>query len=209
MDMAQKKYGKSRMKIKQIIILISLFGYLIHPLLAEENIQPLESPSQVKLKKKRELHNQGLQYIKEKKFTEAMIYFKAAAKLGYSDSMHSLGIMYENGEGVKVDLIESYAWYSLMNDYIPSSLEIQSYHMGRLMISYKNAHMEIAKKLNAEELKSAKKRKLELQKSLSTFKPALINNWVLILTQFIMIILIFISFRKKNNYKSGAILPID
>jgi hypothetical protein len=199
MDMAQEKYGKPKMKFKQIIILICLFGFLLQNLLAEEDIKLSESPYLINLDNKIKIHYQGLQYIEDKKFTEAMICFKAAAKLGYSDSMHSLGVMYERGEGVSVDLIESYAWYSLMNDYIPSSLEIRSYHMGRLMISYKNAHQEIAKKLNEAELKSAIKRKYELQKSLSTFKPAMVNNWVLLLTQFIMIILIFISFRKKIN----------
>ena len=44
---------------------------------------------------------------------EAFKWFRLAAEQGYSEAQFSLGVCYENGDGVAVDFIEAYKWFLL------------------------------------------------------------------------------------------------
>ena len=53
---------------------------------------------------------------REQKYDEARRYYTRAAELGNVDAMWVLGILYENGQGVKQDYVQARAWYQKAAD---------------------------------------------------------------------------------------------
>lgn len=56
-------------------------------------------------------HNKAYDYKKQKKFKKAAEYYLIAAEKGYAPSQNNLGILYENGQGVKQDFQKAIFWY--------------------------------------------------------------------------------------------------
>jgi tetratricopeptide (TPR) repeat protein len=54
----------------------------------------------------------GEWFREEEEYEKALSYFRAAADLGWKDSMNSLGEMLENGEGCAKDLRQAAIWYA-------------------------------------------------------------------------------------------------
>jgi len=55
--------------------------------------------------------NQGDLVVQNRE--EAMVWFNKAAEKGHAASKASLGVMYLNGEGIPIDMIQAYKWLSL------------------------------------------------------------------------------------------------
>lgn len=58
----------------------------------------------------------GLIYIGKKEYGLAKTYFEQSAQLGNGNSMYNLGLLYQNGTGVKQDLETALAWYQKAAD---------------------------------------------------------------------------------------------
>ena len=49
----------------------------------------------------------------KKNYRCALVWLQKAGEQGHAGAQNRLGVMYERGEGVMVDLVEAYKWYSL------------------------------------------------------------------------------------------------
>lgn len=52
----------------------------------------------------------ALEYLDQEDYTNAMAYAKKSASNGYCEGYTLVGLMYKHGQGVKVDIEESYRW---------------------------------------------------------------------------------------------------
>ena len=43
----------------------------------------------------------------------ALIWLQKAAEQGHAGAQNRLGVMYERGEGVRVDMVEAYRWFTI------------------------------------------------------------------------------------------------
>ena len=61
----------------------------------------------------------GLQAYKEKRYSEAVSFFRKAASYGATEAQFMLGECYHKGYGVENDPLEAYHWYHMAekNDY--------------------------------------------------------------------------------------------
>ncbi len=84
-------------------------------------------------------------------FTQAANWYRAAAEQGYANAQFNLGAMYLNGEGVAPDNIEGYMWLKLAAD--------------QGFAAKVKALTSLVKSLTPAEIKQAKKRAKDWQKS--------------------------------------------
>lgn len=74
-------------------------------------------------------HNKGLAYKKRGDYQKAAEYYLIAAKKGNAPSQNNLGILYENGQGVKQDYNKAIEWYQKAVEQGDSEA---SYNLGNL-----------------------------------------------------------------------------
>ena len=55
----------------------------------------------------------GKRYSERKSYARALSWLRKAAEQGHPGAQNRLGVMYERGEGVRIDLVEAYKWYTL------------------------------------------------------------------------------------------------
>ena len=101
-------------------------------------------------------HDLGLVYVQGNNTTpvdyqKAYAYFEKAAYLGIHNSMRSLGIMNEIGEGREIDLVKAYAWYRLAGDFIPKHLD-EWYIPRSKILMFERMAPKLAKKMTQKEI---------------------------------------------------------
>ena len=80
---------------------------------AKKVLQELELiKSQYKEKESIIIYNLGMKDYREGYYSDAFNKFLNSAKLGNSQAQYNLGVMYENGEGVEVNIEKAKKWYS-------------------------------------------------------------------------------------------------
>jgi len=55
----------------------------------------------------------GKRFSERKNYARALPWLRQAAKQGHAGAQNRLGVMYERGEGVRMDTVEAYKWYTL------------------------------------------------------------------------------------------------
>jgi len=61
-------------------------------------------------------YSNALKIYDSKNYTEAFSMFESLAKIGEPSAQHSLWVMYSNGEGVKKDFYQGFAWLAVAAD---------------------------------------------------------------------------------------------
>lgn len=59
----------------------------------------------------------------DRNYSKALFWFEKAANMGQPVSLHYLGSMHLNGEGLELDLIQAYKWFSLATHFYPEGPE--------------------------------------------------------------------------------------
>ena len=54
----------------------------------------------------------GRRCSEQKKYACALVWFRKAAEQGHAGAQNRLGVMYERGEGVPMDLVQAYIWFT-------------------------------------------------------------------------------------------------
>ena len=107
------------------------------------------------------LHDLGLLYVNGNHiiavdFKKAFNYFEKSAHLGVHNSMRSLGILWQFGDGRKINLSKAYAWYKLAGDFVPTNWD--EWHMPRSkVLMFKKLAPNLAKKMKIKEIKAGDK----------------------------------------------------
>ncbi|QCE43293.1 tetratricopeptide repeat protein [Psychroserpens sp. NJDZ02] len=104
------------------------------------------------------IHQLGLYYVQGSNldYKKAYAYFEKSAYLGIHNSMRSLGIMNEDGEGREIDFVKAYAWYRLAGDFIPTHWD--EWYMPRSKIRmFKSMAPKLANKMTEKEIRSGDK----------------------------------------------------
>lgn len=100
-------------------------------------------------------------------------YFEKAAYLGIHNSMRSLGIMWEIGEGRKINLAKAYDWYLLAGDWVPTDWD--EWHMPRSkVLMFKRMVSKLAKKMTTKQIKAGHK----YYKKLKSKVNCNFNSWL-------------------------------
>ena len=55
----------------------------------------------------------GRRCSEQKKYACALVWFRKAAQQGHAGAQNRLGVMYERGEGMPIDLVEAYKWFTI------------------------------------------------------------------------------------------------
>ncbi|PKH52086.1 hypothetical protein CXF68_15900 [Tenacibaculum sp. Bg11-29] len=107
------------------------------------------------------IHDLGLLYVRGNNktpinFKKAYNYFEKSAYLGIHNSMRSLGILWQYGDGRKVNLSKAYAWYKLAGDFVPTNWD--EWHMPRSKVfMFKKLAPNLARKMTPKQIKYGKK----------------------------------------------------
>ncbi|WP_108868997.1 tetratricopeptide repeat protein [Aquimarina aquimarini] len=106
-------------------------------------------------------HDLGLLYVQGNgtisiNYKKAYIYFERAAYLGIHNSMRSLGIMWELGEGKKINLAKAYGWYRLAGDFVPTDWD-EWYIPRSKVLMFKRLAPKLAKKMTSSQIKAGDK----------------------------------------------------
>lgn len=92
-------------------------------------------------------------YAKPPDFESAILWYRKAAEQGNKRAQSDLGLMYGEGEGVTEDLVQAYAWTSLVTDVgffdatNPKWIEMQKSYLKRLEERMSNQQFSEAKNL--------------------------------------------------------------
>jgi TPR repeat protein/GTPase SAR1 family protein len=65
------------------------------------------------LREAQALFDSGLNDSNEKRFEEALVKYRAAAKMGHGRAMNAVGLVFYYGEGVAKDVVEAHKWFKL------------------------------------------------------------------------------------------------
>ncbi|HVY24864.1 MAG TPA: energy transducer TonB [Steroidobacteraceae bacterium] len=99
-----------------------------------------------------------MKYYKDHDYTNAINEFKRSAVLGHKLSQFDVGVMYLQGQGVKKDLIEAYAWLAISAmDNNPERVQTRDYVMSQMDEAQKNAAIDRMEKLLTEINQEAEK----------------------------------------------------
>lgn len=107
------------------------------------------------------IHSLGLLYVRGNDtipidYKKAYNYFEKSAYLGIHNSMRSLGILWEFGDGKKVNLAKAYGWYRLASDFVPTDWD--EWHMPRSkVLMFKRLVPNLAKKMTPSQIESGDK----------------------------------------------------
>lgn len=107
------------------------------------------------------LHDLGLLYVQGNNttpidFEKAYLYFEKSAHLGIHNSMRSLGILWQYGDGRKVDLAKAYGWYRLAGDYVPTDWD--EWYMPRSkVLMFKRLAPNLAEKMTSKQIRKGDK----------------------------------------------------
>ncbi|WP_299256201.1 tetratricopeptide repeat protein [uncultured Aquimarina sp.] len=124
------------------------------------------------------IHSLGLLYVQGNDtipvdYKKAYVYFEKSACLGIHNSMRSLGIMWEIGEGKKVDLAKAYGWYRLAADFVPTDWD--EWHMPRSkVLMFKRMAPKLAKKMTGHQIKAGD----EYYEKIKTKVNCDFNSWL-------------------------------
>ena len=100
-----------------------------------------------------------------------MLWFNKAAEKGHAASKASLGVMYLNGEGIPIDMVQAYKWLSLAatsdNDKGGSQKVLQIAEDKTLLEEIRDTSLKYLKiaeeRMSEEQIKEAKKLAAEWQ----------------------------------------------
>ncbi|WP_233194547.1 hypothetical protein [Aquimarina sp. I32.4] len=70
--------------------------------------------------------------------------------------MRSLGIMWELGEGKKINLAKAYGWYRLAGDFVPTDWD-EWYIPRSKVLMFKRLAPKLAKKMTSNQIKAGDK----------------------------------------------------
>lgn len=107
------------------------------------------------------IHSIGLLYVQGTDaipidYKKAYTYFEKSAYLGIHNSMRSLGILWQFGDGKKVNLSKAYGWYRLAGDYVPTGWD--EWYMPRSKVRmFKRLAPNLAKKMTPKQIKKGNK----------------------------------------------------
>jgi TPR repeat protein/serine/threonine protein kinase len=116
----QKRRDAETQKIRQQKVrrrrTISVFALIVFTILTSISVwywMEIEAERELaeRIAQSKRDYDKGHRLKRRKKYKEAVRWFRKATEQDHASAQNSLGVMYENGQGVKKDYKEAYKWY--------------------------------------------------------------------------------------------------